>query len=323
LNFRIFALMNELKHLLEPYPRVFVVYDRKVESKALELTEGLKALAIDAGESHKTLSQAEAICRWLMNENAGRDALLLTIGGGFTSDIGGFAAGIYKRGIRFATVPTTLLAMVDAAIGGKTGANLDGYKNMIGVFNTPEFICLIPEFIETLSEEELRAGKAELLKTFLIQDGENYTKAVQSILEGGDLLPFIKKAAAIKQSIVDRDPRENGLRKILNLGHSWAHAIEWKSQESISHGDAVAMGIIRAARLSENLNIAPKGLTDSIAADFKACGLPTECPYSDEQLLQAIRKDKKAGGKGIDIILLENIGKAVIKNISADDLLEH
>jgi len=315
--------MNELKHLLEPYPRVFVVYDRKVEAKALQLSEGHKAFAIDADENHKTLGQAEDICRSLMNENANRDALLLTIGGGITSDIGGFAAGIYKRGIRFATVPTTLLAMVDAAIGGKTGVNLDGYKNMIGVFHRPEFVCLIPEFLETLPEKELRAGKAELLKTFLIQDGENYTKAVQAIQKGEDLLPFIKKAAAIKQSITDQDPREKSLRKILNLGHSWAHAIEWKSQESISHGDAVAMGIIRAARLSENLNIAPEGLTDSITADFKACGLPTECPYADTELLQAILKDKKAGGKGLDIILLENIGKAVIKNISADDLLEH
>lgn len=315
---------NYPSDILKHYGSVFAVYDRNVEQYVREVADmagigNAAMLAVDAGETAKTMDSVLRICRWLLDSGADRKSLVLAIGGGTVTDTVGFAASIYKRGIAYANVPTTLLAMVDASIGGKTGVNIDGYKNMLGTFCQPEFTWILPEALRTLPEREFRSGSAELLKTFLIADARAYRKAVE-ILSGiptiAGMAPLIRAAAAIKEKIVNEDPFEQGRRRVLNLGHTWAHAIEWWQSEqtpagSLSHGEAVAIGIICAARRSEEEGVAKKGLADSLMADFKACGLPTELPCSEEELLPAMTKDKKSENGRPQYVLIVKPGKVL------------
>lgn len=314
-------MIKEVKHiadissLLAGEKEVFVVCDRNVEWVAWEAGSFVGAVSIDTSESLKTMGTVMEICKWLLDNNATRNALLLAVGGGITTDLAGFAAAIYKRGIRYANVPTTLLAQVDAAIGGKTGVNFLEYKNMLGAFRMPEFTAICPEVLKTLPQRQINSGLAEMLKTFIIADASAYAKAVSSLKKAvfadGDL---ILKAAAIKESIVTMDPYERGPRTKLNLGHTFAHAIEHKALEAgddILHGEAVAIGIIMAAEMAEREGIAEKGLAARLKADFQSLGLPTECPYTG--LEEAMAKDKKASGGKIHFVLPERIGSVVVK----------
>ena len=298
-------------------PEVFVVFDQHVEWVVKDLPWPKHPIYIS--EALKTLSTAEDICRWLMEAGASRSALVLAVGGGITTDITGFAAGIYKRGIRYANLPTTLLSQVDAAIGGKTGVNLDGYKNMLGVFRMPEVTFLCADVLRTLPRREFLSGLAELLKTFLIGDAEAYRQALKGVTQ-----ELIARAAEIKADIVAQDPEEHGIRAKLNLGHTFGHAIEHEARlrgDDISHGEAVAMGIILAARLSEALGIGEKGLAAQLEADFQAAGLPTRCPYPLATLKEAMGKDKKAlGGGKVKFVLPVKPGEVVFHEMNPYDL---
>ena len=315
-------MIKELRHiadisaLLQGEREVFVVCDRNVEWVAWEAGTFVGAVSIDTSESLKTMGTVMEICKWLLSNNATRDALLLAVGGGITTDLAGFAAAIYKRGIRYANVPTTLLAQVDAAIGGKTGVNFLEYKNMLGAFRMPEFTAICPDVLKTLPARQIKAGLAEMLKTFIIADASAYAQAVSSgksaKIPDGDL---ILKAARAKEAIVEADPFERGPRAVLNLGHTFAHAIEHRAMEAgddILHGEAVAIGIIMAAEMAEREGIAEKGLAACLKADFKSLGLPTECPF--EGLEAAMAKDKKAAGAGkVKLVLPVKIGEVVVK----------
>ena len=349
--------MKELAAELKKYKQVFVVCDRNVEGfarKVAGLRTGARTalhgtdsplsqhgnlLSITADEAHKTIDTVMDICRWLCDGGADRDALVLAVGGGVTTDMAGFAASIYKRGIRYANIPTTLLSMVDAGIGGKTGVNLDGYKNLLGVIRQPEFTAIFPEVLETLPGRELRSGLAEMLKTFIIKNPRNaYETAVRLFSAGSfaslgmtekeKLAELIQLAAGIKQDIVEKDEFESGLRRKLNLGHTWAHAIEWWQKEtgrkeSMTHGEAVAIGMVQAAKYSERHGIAEEpGLAERIAKDLKACGLPTELPCPAEELLPAILKDKKTYGSKIKLVLPLRIGKVVVKTVPSESIAE-
>ena len=313
-------MLKELTHIedvvthLSSEPEVYVVYDRNVAWVVKDFP--WKALPIETSESRKTLETVEGICRWLVEQNASRSALILAVGGGITTDMAGFAASIYKRGIRYANLPTTLLAQVDAAIGGKTGVNLDGYKNMLGAFRMPEVTFISADVLRTLPQRELRSGLAELLKTFLLADAEAYEAAL-----GGVTQELILKAARIKEEIVERDPFEKGERAKLNLGHTFGHAIEHASAGSIPHGEAVAMGIILAARLGESLGISTIGLAHKLEADFQKAGLPTECPYPLDTLKDAMAKDKKAlGGGKVKFVVPVAPGEVVFHEMNPYDL---
>ena len=339
--------LSEVLPLLAAEKEVYLVYDEHVAWVAGELLSGAGenvrgAIAVDTSEALKTMDTVLAICRQLLEAGASRKALVLAIGGGITTDMAGFAAGIYKRGIRYANIPTTLLAQVDAAIGGKTGVNLDGYKNMLGAFHMPAFTFLCADVLQTLPPREIRDGLAEMLKTFLIGDAPAYAAVIASPKNAkiGDRTPemalaspktadfgdglaeiaaLARRAAEIKAGIVQRDPLEQGERAVLNLGHTFGHAIEHEAQQrgdDLHHGEAVAMGIILAARLSEALGVANTGLAARLKADFTALGLPVESPYPLETLQAAMEKDKKAAGGKVNFVLLQEPGKVLLRALT-------
>lgn len=312
--------LRDVAALLEGEREIFVVYDENVSHVAAEVIgvlDGVKGcIAIDTSEELKTMDTAVLICRQLMEAGASRKALVLAVGGGITTDLTGFAASIYKRGVRYANIPTTLLAQVDAAIGGKTGVNFDGYKNMLGAIVQPQFTFICPAVLKSLPARELKAGLAELLKTFLIADSAAYSKAVSSFTDGKTpeipSADLILKAAAIKAAIVELDPYEAGERAKLNLGHTFAHAIEHEARmrgDDVVHGEAVAIGIIMAAGKAEREGIAENGLTERLKADFNHLGLPTECPYDNLEFT----KDKKAAGEKVTFILPVKPGEVIMK----------
>ena len=357
--------LDPLFPLLEDFGTVWIVCDRNVWEQVgspvserlrggyADSGDGLSACnkllgvsIIDASEANKTMVTVESVIGDMLEAGADRSVLVLGIGGGITTDLAGFAASIYKRGVRFAFVPTTLLAQVDAAIGGKNGVNFRSYKNMIGVIRQPEFTYIYNESLKTLPQRAFISGVAELLKTFIIADADAYNDVVgrlkawkaneldadcsaekegsRSIPEIGDLAA---RAAKIKASIVEQDPEEHGLRRVLNLGHTFAHAIEKLSVGRWSHGEAVAVGIILAARLAESLSdkvtdseglpfICEEGLSARLERDFATIGLPTECPYTLKEMSDAISKDKKAEGNKINFILPERIGS--VKTVKLD-----
>ena len=319
--------LQALTPLLDAYPKVYLVYDRNVAWVAQEIAAacppaGMKVL--DASEKAKDMATVLDLCSWLLEAGADRSSLLLAVGGGITTDLAGFAACIYRRGIRFAFVPTTLLAQVDAAIGGKTGVNFLDFKNMLGVIRQPEFTFECAQVLRPLPRRDFLSGAAELLKTFMIDNtGNAYEKTVALLSAPADsatLQTLIAAAAKVKAGIVSRDEQERGERRCLNLGHTFAHAIEHEARQAgldITHGEAVAVGILLAARLSEAMGLAPKGLAARLEADWTACGLPTGVPFDLGTLTAAMTKDKKAEGDTIHFVLLSSIGQVEIRKISA------
>ena len=313
--------------------RIFVVCDRAVAHLVPRLGLDAAVLELEASEEKKSLRTVEEICRALLEGGADRKSFVLALGGGIISDMAGFAASIYMRGIRFAYVPTTLLAMTDAAIGGKTGVNFLSYKNILGSFTEPCFTWMAAASLEGLPRREVLSGAAEMLKSFIIDNVDGaYSTALEffrtaSLPERCDaataarLLPLARVAAGVKAGIVSRDFRESGERKLLNLGHSFAHAIEHLAQTGvdgsvgISHGEAVSMGIVLAARLSCALGYAPKGFDSSLEADFAAAGLRVKCPYAPRQLVQAMSRDKKAEAGMLSFVLMRGISDVFVEKL--------
>ena len=332
-----------LPALLTGETELFLIYDANVESSAKMLISSCEAaasaikasLAIQTSEAVKTMDTVMSICSFLLDNGASRKALVLALGGGITTDMAGFAASIYKRGVRFANIPTTLLAQVDAAIGGKTGVNFEHYKNILGVINQPEFTYMAGNVLNTLGRREYLSGVAELLKTFIIADAESYARAVEDLRQGKPVgAGLIEAAARIKAGVVERDEKENGERRNLNLGHTVAHAIEWWQGEDTemqgvdtkatdySHGEAVAIGMVKAAELSEKLGYCKKGLSARIKADLEAVGLPTECPISVDVFARAISQDKKAVGDSIWFVLIRSIGRVEARYMPLDEVID-
>lgn len=313
--------------------RIFVVCDRAVAHLVPRLGLDAAVVELEASEEKKSLRTVEEICRALLDGGADRKSFVLALGGGIISDMAGFAASIYMRGIRFAYVPTTLLAMTDAAIGGKTGVNFLSYKNILGSFTEPCFTWMAAASLEGLPRREVLSGAAEMLKSFIIDNVDGaYSTALEffraaSLPEKCDaataarLLPLARAAAGVKAGIVSRDFRESGERKLLNLGHSFAHAIEHLAQTGadgnvgISHGEAVSMGIVLAARLSCALGYAPKGFDSSLEADFAAAGLRVKCPYAPRQLVQAMSRDKKAEAGTLSFVLMRGISDVFVEKL--------
>lgn len=334
--------------LLSSYRHAFAFIDKNLMLKsriAFELGLKLQEMnvpmrAVDASESLKTMDTVMDICKWLMEKGADRNAVLVAVGGGITIDMVGFAASIYKRGVRYVSVPTTLLSQVDAGLGGKTGVNFLHYKNMLGTVHQPTFTFIWPEFLKTLPRRDFLSGAAELLKTFIIsnEDGQWYGRAtavLQRYAEvGGDwkqvdmneMTAVIEAAAKVKSAVVSRDPFEKNERRKLNLGHTFAHAIESLAQKNdmdITHGEAVAMGIVLAARIADRLGTgvrAGSGFAEQIEKDFRSCGLTVDCPFAVKDMAEAMRQDKKAEGSKVHFVLSREIGSVEIVDLSVEDV---
>lgn len=282
-------------------------------------------IIIPSGEASKCWSTIENIIDQLLKLNANRQTLLVGVGGGVVSDITGFVAAIYMRGIAFGFVPTTLLCMVDAAIGGKNGINFGEQKNLIGTFNLPSFILIDYAFLHSLPIAEFKNGFGEIIKYACLSDVrffdmlfmhtlEDYQKDIQKI----DAL--IQHCVSTKNKMVMADFKESHVRKLLNFGHTIGHAIE--KAHTIPHGQAVGLGILYACKLSETLRKFDPANTIKIKNLLQQYQLPTQITFSNDLIDSMVKHDKKSTDKGIDFILLDTIGKPHIQNIPIDQLKE-
>lgn len=324
--------INTLGKTIPPCSGIFAIIDNKVEDY-FSAMKNWKIFPLHASESSKNLATAARICSWLMENKADRDCFIIGAGGGVTTDITGFVASTYKRGVRFGLVPTTLLASADAALGGKNGINHLGIKNMIGTITQPEWVFQSPAFFKTLSRRVFREGIAEVLKTFFIFSPDLYGFAV-SFFSGYDhrdpskkeeriLERIIKECARLKMEIVRKDEKDRGERMVLNLGHTFGHALEnWaaENRKNILHGEAVAAGIVLSAKVCAALDLCPKNLAGELAEDFKAVGLPSSFGVRVSQIFKAIEQDKKASSDTVTLILPIEPGNVVRYIIPVGDL---
>lgn len=313
-------LEEELGRLIAGYPdnRIFVATESNVKRLWLHdhpFLQSYPGVVIPAGEEHKQLTSVTAIWNFLTDSGADRKSLLVNIGGGMLTDLAGFAASTFKRGIAFINIPTTLLSQVDASVGGKTGFNLRGLKNEIGTFTEPRAVLIDPRFLGTLDRENFLSGYAEMIKHGLIahpghlQDLEAYdTEKV----DPGRLLPIIRQSVEIKNNFVVRDPRENGIRKALNFGHTTGHAIESLVMEQgkpLLHGFAVAWGMIAELFLSTRVCGFPETETHRISQWISHLfGKFPLSPGHFEQLITLMGHDKKNEAGGINFTLISAPG---------------
>ncbi|MDD2595965.1 MAG: 3-dehydroquinate synthase [Bacteroidales bacterium] len=308
--------------------KLYAVIDKNVADTFYPKTISCHKIVIEAEETKKTLDTVEYIVSELIKAEADRDCFLLGIGGGITTDICAFTASIYKRGVAFGLVPTTLLAQIDASIGGKNGVNFDHYKNMIGTIRIPEFVFIDPNLISSISKRDMGCGIAEMVKTFIIADSEYYRETIAFFKKAGmsyepwwkeKMADFIGRAVEIKSNIVEMDLYDTEARHLLNLGHTFGHAIE-KNCHDVKHGEAVAIGIIIASKISVRLGLMSENILQELISDFESIGLPVDSPVAVSSLLEAVENDKKRTADAIDFILPVSIGTATSKLLSSDRL---
>lgn len=311
--------------------RFFILVDENIYNNCLahlvshvERLQEAEFLEVPVGEECKDMAIAQQLWDTLLESGADRQTVLVNLGGGCVSDLGGFVAAGYKRGIRYINIPTTLIGMIDAAIGGKTAVNVGNSKNQVGFFHQPTITCIEPSFLNTLPDEEMFNGTFEMLKTFMIGDPDRYRELCNMILGGNlDIQPdMIAACADIKNAVVKKDPNDNNIRHILNLGHTFGHAIESFShqpnQNSLGHGLAVGAGLICALYLSvEKLGLPQDCLDQYRAVAKKFMPIPHYSLQDTETLLSFMRNDKKATidedrNTIINCVLLQQIGAPVI-----------
>ncbi|MDZ4668361.1 MAG: 3-dehydroquinate synthase [bacterium] len=313
------------------YSKIFVLMDTNTQNYCWPILSpylvNYITIVIPAGEANKTLHYAESVWSKFQENFADRKAVLINLGGGVVSDLGGFCAATYKRGIDFINIPTTLLSMVDASIGGKLGVDFNAYKNVIGVFQHPKYIFINPEFLSTLAPEESRNGLAEVCKHALIEDKSLFEKLeTLAINDWENARSLIFQSLKIKVSIVKKDPLEKDLRKTLNFGHTIGHAIETYSMLNdkmpLKHGEAIAIGIICEAFISKNI----QGLSNSELSKISNYIMQRFPKYKGNlpaaTLIEIMKNDKKNHEGLINFTLLKKIGKAKININCHDELIE-
>lgn len=298
--------------------------------------EGFEVNRIDVpdGEEHKTLTWASKLFDKLIAMKADRQMPLIALGGGVIGDLTGFVAATYLRGVPFIQVPTTLLAQVDSSVGGKTGVNHRRGKNLIGAFYQPNFVYIDVDTLKTLDKRELRAGLAEVIKYGVIKDPKLFkylednidllTRTTNHELRTMALLHIVKRSCSIKASVVEADEREAGLRAILNFGHTFGHAVEAVTKyKEYKHGEAVAIGMIYAARLSHETGLCNKNVVERVSNVIKKAGLPTEAPdFPGKNFMKAMEIDKKVIGGELRFVLVEKIGSVRISKVDIGTLTQ-
>lgn len=300
--------------------RTVVVTDANIDRIYHGLLARYDTVLIGSGETVKTLQTVENLYRRFIELGVDRSTLVVGIGGGIVTDVAGFAASTYMRGIPFGFVSTTLLGQVDASVGGKNGVNVDGFKNMVGTFNQPEFVVCDPELLRSLSDREFRTGLAEAVKAGVIASPELFARIEQASFEelrsDRKLLgEVILAAIRIKAEIVDRDEREAGERRKLNLGHTLAHAIE-KCSNRMNHGEAVAAGMAAIARASVRTGILREEECARLTALLTRLGFDLALPVDLKRLLKAVPKDKKAEGDMLHVVLPTAIGACEVRRMT-------
>ena len=304
--------LKEAGSLLELGRRVCIVTDSGVprqyaEALAAQCKDPL-IVTVDAGEESKTLHTVNALCRAMMERNFTRGDCVVAVGGGLVGDLAGFAAASFLRGVDFYNVPTTLLAQVDSSIGGKTGVNLDGVKNMVGAFYQPRKVLIDPDTLDTLSPRLYAEGMAEAVKMALTSDAAFFAELqrgdvpVERVLEG---------ALRVKKAVVEQDEREAGLRKLLNFGHTVGHGVEAAAGGTLYHGECVALGM---------LPMCAPALRQRLLPLLEKLGLPTACSLDKADIWQAMQHDKKSNSSGFSAVFVEEPGKGYVKQISFEEM---
>lgn len=318
-NSRLFLVSN---------PVVYDLFGEKLQERLREQGFDVTEILLPDGETAKTLDTVERAYTDLSSHGADRQSAVVALGGGVTGDIAGFVAATYMRGIPYLQIPTTLLAQVDSSVGGKTGVNHRAGKNMIGAFYQPTLVCIDPETLLTLPEREFRSGLFEVIKYGLIYDAEFFAflelelekiqRRVPEVLE-----KVVARCCEIKSEVTTRDEKELDLRRILNLGHTFGHGLEAACQfQRVTHGEAVAYGMIAASHLSQRMGLLDADSCQRIVEAIRRVGdLPSIDTVPTQEVLDAMKLDKKRRGDRTVVVLLEEIGRAVIRDdVPLDDL---
>ncbi len=325
---------NALRDIAVPGRRCLIVSDSNVTAEYGERVETLlNGLGTEvgwavfpAGEEHKTLSTMADIYHAAVKCGLNRKSLIVALGGGVSGDIAGFAAATYMRGIDFIQIPTSLLAMVDSSVGGKTGVDLPEGKNLVGAFWQPKAVVIDPQVLRTLPRREIRCGLAEIIKYAVIIDWELFDILEENITAVNRLdLDFyaeiIARCCRIKADVVAQDEREGGIRALLNYGHTFGHAIEQVADFSIGHGEGVAIGMTMAAALAVKLGMCECEVQERQRQLLQAVGLPWQTNFEPTAIIEAMKNDKKSSNNKTILILPEKIGRAVIVDNAPSELI--
>lgn len=306
-----------------PSGKIIVITEDTVWRHHQRSFPSAEVIKISPGETAKSLETIQEIYVQLVDREVDRSTFIVGIGGGVICDIAGFVASTFMRGLRFGFVASTLLAQVDASVGGKNGVNFGSYKNLIGTFNQPEFVICDPALLKTLSEKEILCGVAEIVKHALIKDAdlfafieENYEKIFK--LDSDVIERLVSDSIRIKASVVNQDEREGGLRRILNFGHTFGHAFEKIFQ--ISHGEAVGAGMAIATEISTLRGLLDQSDADRIKDLLQKLKFSIQVDADRALMLDAIRRDKKREADVVHFVLLCGIGQAVVEKISLEKL---
>lgn len=323
-----------LDELCNHSKRVVLVADRSValahDGWMREVFEGVPCLEVSGGERSKSLGVLGGLLDFFAEQRLDRSAVVVAMGGGVIGDLTGFAASVYLRGVDFIQIPTTLLAMVDSSVGGKTGINLAAGKNLVGTFHQPKAVFVSTDFLTTLPAREFAAGVAEIIKTGLLADGALFEQIeAEPLVAANDprLPEIIRRCCAIKAAVVQDDEREtkgSGGRALLNLGHTFGHALEQATgYGQLLHGEAVAIGLVCAARYSEAAGTLAAGGAARVEAAVRAAGLPASIDFEIETaaLIEAMRLDKKARAGTIRLVVLNRLGEAALLKEADENLI--
>lgn len=320
------VIVGQVSNLAKfPMQNPILVTDENVAEYHLERIQEVlqvsKSVIIPAGEEHKNLETVSHLWNSFLENGLDRKSTVIAFGGGVIGDMAGFAASTYMRGIDWIAIPTTLLSMVDASLGGKTGFDLPEGKNLIGSFHPPKLVLADPSLLLTLPVRELISGMAEVVKHGIISDPELFGLCNHGMdWIKGNLEAIVKRAMAVKIKVIEEDPYEKGIRAALNLGHTVGHAVELVSRFELRHGEAIAIGMVAEAKYAERVGVADVGLADAIVETLSALGLPTEIPdeMPREDIIRAMWVDKKKTAKSIRFALPVEIGKVDL--VDVDDL---
>lgn len=273
-----------------------------------------------AGESSKTTSTVVDMVEFMAEKGLTREDGVVALGGGVVGDMAGFAAAVYLRGIKFVQVPTTLLAQVDSSVGGKTAVDLPQGKNLCGAFHQPSLVVIDPNVLDTLSEHYFADGMGEVIKYGCIKS-ETLFKRLEKENAKDFIDDMIFECVDIKRAVVENDEKEHGERALLNFGHTCGHAIEklWNF-ETVSHGEAVGIGMVMISQVGENMGITAKGTTERIASLLEKYGLKTVDTHTDAEIVSAMNADKKRTGTGIKFVMLNSIGDSFINPVKTEDI---